>query len=411
MKLNFLLFFILLCAKSFSQEKDLDYYIKKAQNNSPLLADYSNQIKAAAIDSLLNRASYKPQVAANLNASYAPVINGVGYDTALSNGQVVSGLVGFNQRILGKNQSSTQADSFKLIKDALALNKKIAVKDLNKAITTQYITAWGTATQIEYNKKITALLKEENTILKKLTQNSVYKQTDYLIFNTTVKQQELTALQLKQQFQNDLSLLNYLAGETNDDTVTLKQPEIAINELKSEGSVFLMQFETDSLKIQNGNKLIDNNYKPSLSLLGDAGYNSSLVYQAYKNFGASVGLGLKIPIYDGDQRKLQHQKNNTALETIKAYKNNFEKQYKQQIFMLYQKLNQVVETAGVLNSQLNTAEALIDANKKLLLTGDAQITEYIIALSNLVSIQDGIAQNNISKLQIINELNYWKSNE
>jgi hypothetical protein len=57
------------------------------------------------------------------------------------------------------------------------------------------------------------------------------------------------------------------------------------------------------------------------------------------------------------------------------------------------------------------AEALIAANKKLLLTGDAQITEYIIALGNLIAIQDGIAQNNVSKLQIINEINYWKSNE
>lgn len=105
------------------------------------------------------------------------------------------------------------------------------------------------------------------------------------------------------------------------------------------------------------------------------------------------------------------KKNEAALETIKGYKNNFERQYTQQLFMLNQKLNQTIETANVLHSQLLVAEALIEANKKLLLTGDAQITEYIIALGNLISIQDGIAQNNVSKLQIINEINYWKSNE
>ena len=34
-------------------------------------------------------------------------------------------------------------------------------------------------------------------ILKKLTQNAIYKQTDYLIFNATVKQQELVTFAIK----------------------------------------------------------------------------------------------------------------------------------------------------------------------------------------------------------------------
>jgi outer membrane protein TolC len=411
--MKFRVFFILFlfCAKSFSQERDLHYFIEKGQKNSPFLNDYQNQIKSVTIDSLVNRASYKPQLSGNLNASYAPVINGYGYDTALSNGQVVSALVGFNQKIIGKNRISSQGDSFRLIKDALVLNRKIATKDLNKAITAQYITASGTAIQIKYYQKLTTLLKEEEIILKKLTQNSIYKQTDYLIFNATVKQQELAALQLKQQYQNDLALLNYLTGETDTSMMNLKSPDITINTSESKGDVFFQQFKTDSLKVQNANMLIDNNYKPSLSLLGDVGYNSSFAYQAYKNFGVGVGLGLTIPIYDGNQRSLQHRKNEAALETIKGYKTNFERQYTQQLLMLNQKLNQTIETANALHSQLLIAEALIEANKKLLLTGDAQITEYIIALSNLITIQDGIAQNNVSKLQIINEINYWKSNE
>ncbi|MCV9927188.1 TolC family protein [Flavobacterium sp. LS1R49] len=411
--MKFKIFFILFlfCVKSFSQEKDLHYFIEKAQKNSPLLNDYQNQIKSATIDSLVNRATYKPQLSGNLNASYSPIINGYGYDTALTNGQAVSALVGFNQKIIGKNRISSQGESFRLIKDALVLNRKIAIKDLNKAITAQYITASGTAVQIKYYEKLTSLLKEEEVILKKLTQHSIYKQTDYLIFNATVKQQELTALQLKQQYQNDLALLNYLSGETDTNLVNLKFPDITIHPLENKGDIFFQQFKTDSLKVQNANTLIDNNYKPSLSLLGDAGYNSSFAYQAYKNFGVGVGLGLTIPIYDGNQRNLQHQKNEAALETIEGYKTNFERQYTQQLFMLNQKLNQTIETANALHSQLLVAEALIEANKKLLLTGDAQITEYIIALSNLISIQDGIAQNNVSKLQVINEINYWKSNE
>lgn len=411
MKWCFFFIVVLIGCKTFSQEKDLFYFIDKARINSPLLADYQNQIKISTLDSLLNRASYKTQVAANLNANYAPVINGYGYDTALSNGQAMSALVGFNQRILGKGQINSQAESFKLIKDALIINKKVAVKDLDKSIIAQYITAYGTEKQMVFNDKITTLLKEEESILKKLTKSSIYKQTDYLIFNATIKQQELKALQLKQQYQNDLALLNYLTGEKDTTLVKLKTPDLTIKSDTEQGNIFLKQYETDSLKIKNADKLIDNNYKPSISLLGDAGYNSSFIYQGYKNFGFSVGVGVNVPIYDGNQRSLQHQKNSMALATNESYTQNFKRQYQQQLLLLNQKFNQSIETNKMLQSQLVVAEALIEANKKLLLSGDAQITEYIIALSNLISVQDAIAQNSVNNLQTINEINYWKSNE
>ena len=407
-----LLLLIFICFKSFSQEKDLNYFITKAQNNSPLIKDYNNQIKSATLDSLLNRAVYKPQVAGNLNANYAPIINGFGYDSALSNGQSVSALVGVNQKIIGKNRINSQSDSFQLIKEALILNKKITLKDLNKTIVAQYISASASSEQIGFNQKIATLLKQETSILKKLTQNAVYKQTDYLIFSATVKQQDLVLLQLKQQYQNDLALLNYLSGETDTTFINLKKPEITLKNIQSSDKiVFLKQFEVDSLKLQNQNKFIDYSYKPSLSLLGDAGYNSSFAYQAYKNFGFSVGLGLSIPIYDGNQRTLQHQKNDAALATNLAYKNNFNKQYKQQLLMLNLKLKQAAAVENQLQSQLIIAEALIEANKKLLLTGDAQITEYSIAVGNLIAIKNAISQNNSTKLQIINEINYWSFND
>ena len=412
MKLKLIVILFLCCIKSYSQEKDLSYFLGKAQTNSPLITDIKNQIHSASLDSLLFRATRKPQVSANLLANYAPIIDDFGYDTALSNHHTVSGMVGVNQRILGASQINSQAETFKLIKDALVLNKKIALKDLNKSIIAQYISASASAEQIVYNQKIETLLKQEALILKKLTQNSVYKQTDYLTFSATVQQQELGLLQLKQQYQNDLALLNYLSGETDTVSVSLKKPEITIKSIQnSDQIVFMKQFEIDSLKLKNQSKLIDNAYKPSLSILGDAGYWSSFAYLPYKNIGFSFGLGLSIPIYDGHQRSLQHQKNETALATNLAYKNNFNKQYKQQLLMLNQKLRQQVEIGKQLQSQLVIAEALIEANKKLLPTGDAQITDFVIALGNLINIKNAISQNNINKLLVINEINYWSFNE
>ena len=412
MKLKLLIILSMCFVKSYSQEKDLNYFLEKAQTNSPLLADLKNQIQSASLDSLLFRAGRKPQVSANLLANYAPIMNDFGYDTALSNHHTVSGMVGVNQRIMGDNQINSQAERYKLIKDALVLNKNIAVKDLNKTIIAQYISASASAGQIAYNQEIEALLKKESLVLKKLTQNSVYKQTDYLIFTTTVKQQELLLLQLKQQYQNDLALLNYLSGETDTTYVNLKKPEITLKSIQNPDKiVFLKQFEIDSLKIKNQNKLIDNGYKPAISLLGDAGYWSSFAYTPSKNFGFSLGLGISVPIYDGHQRNMQYQKNQLALATNFAYKNNFNKQYTQQLLILKQKLKQVAEVEKQLQSQLLVTETLIEADKKLFLTGDTQITDYVIAVGNLINTKNAISQNAINKLQIINEINYWSFNE
>ena len=403
---------ILLSVKSFSQEKDLRFFMEKAQANSPILKDLSNQIKSNVIDSLLNKATYKPQISGNLNANYAPLINGYGYDSAITNGQTVSGLIGVNQKIIGKGIINSQAETFNLIKERLILNKNIALKDVNKAVIAQYITTSGSLDQLEYNQKMIVLVKNGAAILKKLTQNSIYKQTDYLLFLSTVKQQELQVLLLKQQYQNNLSLLNYLSGETDTTFVKLKKPEIVLKNNQKEGKiVFLKQFEVDSLKIKNQNKLIDNSYKPSLSLLADAGYLSSFTYQGYKNMGLSVGLGLSIPLYNGNQKSLQHQKNETAQATNLAYRNNFNRQYQQQLLILKQKLKQTLETENQLQLQLQIADTLIEADKKLLLSGDAQITDFVIAIGNVITINNTISQNKINKLQFINEINYWSSND
>jgi outer membrane protein TolC len=412
MKIIFFLFLSFISLKSFSQEKDLRFYMEKAQNNSPLLKDLSNQIQSNTIDSLLNRATYKAQITGNLNANYAPVINGIGYDKAITNGQSVSGLVGINKKIIGKGIANSQAESFKILKESLVLNKKIALKDLNKVIIDQYITAYGSAEQIVYNQKIETLLNNGANTLKKLTQNSIYKQTDYLIFLSSVKQQELQVLQLKQQYQNDLGLLNYLSGETDTTFVNLIKPDISLKSISSpEKTIFFKQFEVDSLKIINQSKLIDNAYKPTLALLGDAGYLSSFEYQPYKNFGFSVGLGMSIPIYDGNQRSLQHRKNEQAVATNLAYKTHFNKQYQQQLLILNQKLKQAVETGNQLQSQLQITDALIEADKKLLLSGDAQITDFVIAIGNVITLNNSISQNKINKLLLINEINYWISND
>jgi hypothetical protein len=63
-----------------------------------------------------------------------------------------------------------------------------------------------------------------------------------------------------------------------------------------------------------------------------------------------------------------------------------------------------------LQTQLKINTTLLEAFNKLLLR-NASIPDFVISLGNSLSITNAIAQNNVERLVLINELNYWNTNE
>ena len=406
-----ILLIIVLTGSLFScsaQSNQLQYYIDNALHNSPLLKDYQNQVQLNKYDSLLIQASFKPQVTGSSINSYAPSIKGWGYDAAITNGGGFATLVGVNKSIPNKKNLAAQFENIGLQNQSIANTSQITEQDLKRTIIAQYITADGSLQQLNVNKEISNLLYREEAILKKLTQSNVYKQADYLAFLVTLQQQDLLVKQLAIQYNNDLGTLKYLSGITDTATVLLQNPDINLKPLPGiTQSVFFKQFEIDSLKLSNNKRLVDINYRPKVNLYADAGFNSTLTYSAYKNFGTSFGVSLIVPVYDGKQKQLQYSKIDIAEKTRVNYQSFFTSQYGQQIAQLTQQLSATDDLINDINNQLKYTQSLIDVNGKLLGTGEVRITDYIIALNNYINAKNLITQNNISRLQIINQLNYW----
>ena len=126
-------------------------------------------------------------------------------------------------------------------------------------------------------------------------------------------------------------------------------------------------------------------YKPKLNIYADAGYNSSLQYEPYKNFGLSAGLNFSVPIYDGKQRKMKYQKINIAEDTRQHYKDYFLRQYNQQIAQLTQQLRSTESLINDINGQIKYSSTLIDVNKKLLETGEVRITDLILTINTFLN--------------------------
>jgi outer membrane protein TolC len=409
---NFSLIILSVLATSFlfSQERSLSYYMSTAKENSPLLKDLNNQRLSNMIDSLRILAGLKPQVTGNSTNSYAPTFGGWGYDGAITNGANFSQLITVTKQFVPQANLQNQYEAIRLLNESLTSTGKVSAQDLYKSISTQYITAYGNSQLISFNTEMIDLLKKEEQILKTLTEKGVYRQTDYLAFLVTIQQQEIQLSQAKLQYRTDLNTLNYLAGMNDTTSAVLTEPSIDLAIVpEAENTIFYEQYRIDSLKLRNSNALIDFNYKPKVNAYVDAGYVTTFSEQYYKNFGTSVGLNIVVPIYDGKQRKMQHDKIAISERTRQGYRDYFKKQYTQQVAQLSQQLRATQELMDQMNTQVKYVEALIEANRKLLVTGDARITDYILALSNYLTIKNTIRQSNISKLQIINQINYWNA--
>jgi hypothetical protein len=389
-----------------AQERTLDGYIRTATSNSPLLKDLDNRLLSSTLDSAIIRAAYKPQLGVNSIGTYAPVVHGFGYDEAITNGQTLSALVTVNQQIFGRSKLNNELQSVGVSRDSIHNSVTLSQQDIRKTIISQYITAYTGQQQLELDKKVHNLLAEEELILRKLTQKNVYRQVDYLTFLVTMQQQDLQLKQNAIEALKNLAQLNYLAGAADADSVRLAEPQLRVTVAGSAGSIFLKQFRLDSIRIENTRKKIGYSYNPRVGIYADAGYNSSFIEQAYKNFGASAGFYLSIPVYDGHQRKLQYRKLDIDESTRASYRDYFLKQFDLQKAQLKRQLDLQQGLFTKINEQLRFIEGLIQADRKLLQTGDIVITDYVLAIRNYLETQSLLRQTNVSRLDLINQLNY-----
>ena len=387
---------------------NLDFYLGQALHNSPLLKDYRNQVQLGQIDSQLVHASYLPQVAGNSTNIYAPTYHGWGYDEAISNGGNFTSVVAVTKTLVGQKHLDAEYETIRLNNQGIGNTSKISEQDLKRSVTAQYITTYGDLQQLNFNRDIYRLLDKESNLLKDLTEKNVYRQTDYLAFLVTMKQEALLLRQLDIQFRNDHGTLNYLCGIVDTSATLLAAPVVELQHMPEiANSVFFRQFALDSLKLLNNRSLIDFSYRPKASLYADGGWSSSLMYEPYKNFGVSFGVTITMPIYDGHQRKMQYSKLDIQERTRTGYQEFFSSQYSQQLAQLSQQLKATEELISQIDEQVRYSQTLIDVNGKLLGTGDAKIADYILALSNYLNARNLLTQNYITRLQIINQINYW----
>lgn len=389
-------------------DHSLSYFLKMAQDNSPVLNDYNNQIFSNRIDSLKLRATYGFIVSGEANGSYAPNIKNWGYDNAITNGQSLFAGVRVVREFISRNNLNTRLANYNATIAQVLAQKKISVQTLCKQVTDQYIATFTSQQKYALSEDIIHLLKQEDEVLKKLTRAAVFKQTDYLTFKVAQQQNELALQQQKAEWKNNYALLNYLSGIVSDAFIPLDMPGFndSIDFVPFEQSMYANAFSADSAKLSNDAKIIGYDYKPKISAFSDGGYQSSFTIAPYRNFGVSVGVALSLPLYDGHRRQMLLQQNALDLSTRQKYLEQTKRQYQQQILQIKDQIEQNHAMIHTANEQITYAKTLVDANAKQLPTGDVRMVDFVLSINNLLSLKGNLIQYNNNLFNLKNQMQY-----
>ncbi len=389
------------------QEQVLDYFLKQGIKNSPLIRDLNGQIRSNRVDSLMVKAMNKPRVEFRGYAFYAPIVNNFGYSEILTNIANLTSVMSVSQQLFNKKTVEANLLKTGIQRQSLANTVRLTENSLKKAITSAYLDVWAVYSDISVNRELLAFANDQGKILKSLTDNGIFKQTDYLSFMIELQGLEIQLGELNLLFRRKVSDIYLLCGIQDTAAFFPVKPELGSpSPANQKGSPLFMRFYIDSLRITNENILIDRNYKPAVGWFSDAGLINNDPRVIYQNFGLSLGLNFTLPVYDGNQRNLNHQKLKNEEEIRSGYAGAFNREYYQQLQQLSDELDQTRALIPSVRTQVMSSDMLIKQLKELVNKGSGSITDYLIAVKNWLSVRQSLNHYEVRLLQIRNEMNY-----
>ena len=403
---------ILLAANGFSQNT-LDYYLKVARENNPVAKENLSLKEKAAIQEKMIKAEYQgPKVYASGEANYSPLIpnkddpKAVGYDVAITDGGLIAANLNVLQPIFNNPIRETLSQQAQASGEAGVVKAALTLHQLEKEVTDQYIIAYQSLSQIEFTKNLMNQLQKQKETIEALAKNGIYKSSDILLLDIEIQNQTAQLNNLQSIYSQNIYALNSQCGITGQSNIELSSPDVKLRKdiLQSK---FLDKFRSDSLQEAFNLQVSNLKYKPQFNIYGNTGLKAIEFSGLQRKFGASVGVTMFIPIYDGHQRDYNQQKANINLQDIDNYKQNFiiQKSNRQQAIL--SSLDLIEKKIEIINSQLRNYEKLIGLYKNELQAGNLEIINYMNTIRSYTSLQNDLSVNKTNKLLIINENNYY----
>ncbi len=405
-----------------SQNRDINYYVNRAQQNSPLISQNESLLRINLLQNqLIIAQNLKPHVYITGDLTLAPYFsnNGrfisltpnpdgsaFGYDPALSNGGSYEALLNVDLPLITGGVSRALIIQNNIQNQILILSTKQTLHDIEKQVREQYINTFSVQQQINYLLRIIKLIDDRKKIADALVQKGLMQQTDYLLLDIEQNTRIIEDHQQEQSLTNAFTQLNNLCGIEDTTQYELEEPDFQQTPPVKTYN-FAERFRFDSLSIVSQLNVLNTNNYPQLTLSGNLGLRTSDPTNISHNFGTGIGLHLNIPLYNGNQKNILLQQNRITFDTLSISHVAQLLNVRNTIKGLAKQIKTIRETISLYESQITKQELLLKILQDKLISGQVSTIDYVKSIEDYILTNQNLFNARVTLWQLINQYNYF----
>jgi hypothetical protein len=398
---------------SAQETHNLEFFIEQAKKTSPNLLENRNLESIGELQNKLiiaqNKAFQINSTSEVLVAPYfnsngraiaittTPTSNAFGYDVGITNGGLYSSQINITKNLFNQSVLINLLFQNKISNNSLALSSEEFSHNLIRNISEAYIIAYQFQLQEKFTQELLKDLDMRLKVVELLVNKGILMESDYLLLQLDIEGKKLELQQLESDFDSAINQLFTLSGLPAEAVDELTIPDF--EQLKSPIKKFYeKRFENESLQLEADQAVFENQYKPQVGVYANGGLNAVELNNIDHKIGASAGLRLTIPIYDGNQRKVNSLQSQLKQDNLNFYKQNAEVQLANNLKNIEQQMNALRENKMMLEVQLKKKQNILEIYKGKLVQGQISIVDYLNVIQNY-------KQNVYVKLQM--QTNNW----
>ncbi len=427
------LFFALLVLQQVEAQKNLTYYIEQAKTFNPVTKDNKNQSKINLLETeRLRAAMTKPQLIFNAGYTLAPILNfdnnkpRIDFNSQGSNNYIGLDLSSTNggnyQAMFALTLPLWATEKFKPIAEQLLVGNKItensielANHDIEKNVADQYIACLTDLKLIDFSVSFLQLIDEQRSIIRKLAEAALAKQSDLTLLNIEYQKQNINLTSYRNNYRRDFLDLNVLCG-INDTTIQIIEPidralpysTVLSDTSFIQNSKFTEKYRLDSINALAAQNVFELKYKPQINGYINTGLNGNYIPDLGKRIGWSAGIGMTVYLFDGHQKDINRNKTVLLVQTAATYKETFLTQNTVRKKRIINEIKSLQERQTSLDAQIQEYNKLIAAYKSELVRGQISVLNLVTVLKDLTTLQQDFITIQTQQQLLLNTYNYWK---
>jgi outer membrane protein TolC len=405
-------------------QNSLEYYIKFAEQNSPLLHKQTNNQKIIDLDLKQFNAIYKaPNINLNINTILSPIISKdgssnklewvssgsadyLGYDLGATNGGQYQAMLSVNQPLFTHKYTAAQKYYTDILHEQNSNFIQLSKAELKQAVTHQYILCVQAQKQSENIRNTVEILSEQIQQMKALVNAGIYKLIDLKLLEIELENNLIEEAHLNSLYLDNYNSLKLLCGINDSTFARLDDINLVLNTSTPSTSLFAAQFRLDSLSLKAEQAIENLKYLPKVDVFGDVGLNAT--YQPTLNrSGFSFGVSLTWNLFDGHQRSINTEKTIIQLSNIATERKYFEIQNEIRKKNLLSQIHNLDEQLRLIDKQLSEYSNLLELYKIEINKSLISVLELKTLIKEISAKQQVKTNTLMAKEILINTYNYW----